>query len=563
MAGIPNQPTAKPSDLPGPPSLNDFEASDGPPPLDGFEMEAPADVEAPEQSMGEKAVEYLPAALGVVGGIVGAGAGGVGAVPGAVGGAAIGQSLRRLIEINVFGKGSDSTPGQEVMGVAKEGAMEGAAQAVGLGIGKVGAKAVASKWGQKAIGAVSEMAEAPLKMLKTSINEAREKIERPVLEFIAKNTTKLNTDEAGGVVKNLLKENIKKRYGPFVQAYSDLDTVAKAVPLADESRRRFTMGLKEWGADTTAGDNWKVVKKFADSFDGASTGKQFDDIIGQIADAKDVAFRTGATKQGQFLKNLQSRAEDFMELETTKLAARVQAGKATPQEMQFLSQIVKQRGIAEPDPTKYAKSLAKDYLSAKDKVKKDYSGFRSFLEDVGEQTKLKAERKGPMAFLSNMDDVSNEKLIERMFDPKNAAALRKMQKETPEVFDQVLKTKVTELVKKASPDGNLDLFALRKEVNKLPGATKAILFKSDELKALEKTLSNQRLESLARLERRGEGMIANFYGEVLELSRLAGSKTVDFAKRHVIAVPMKRAAGKAAIGLAGAYSGPMARPEEE
>ncbi len=560
MAGIPNQPTGKPGSVPTPvPQTSALDAyADAPPKggsaLDSYADAAPApEAAAPaEPSFGQRAAEvaadWAPAVGGVMGGIGGAAFGPVGAVGGAAVGGALGQQYREFIETQILGKPALDQE-QSALATGKAALTEGAGQAAGLGIAKAGSKIAASKFGQKAAAAIADAAEVPLNYLKTTIQGVRDKITEPVTKLIAEKGTSLTAEGSGDAVKSLLKDNIKAKYGPFVQAYGDLDAVAKTVPLDGAVRQGFTNDLRKWGTENLAGDSLRTVKKFAGSLDTAASGTQFESVLGQIADARQVALQSGATKQAAVLKQLQNKAEDFMELETTKLAARIQAGKATPQEISFLDQIVKSRGIQEPDPTKYAKSLANDYLKAKDKIKSDYAGFRSFLEDVGEQTKVKSTKRGPMRFLDEIDDVPSEKLVERMFDPKNAAALRRMQKETPEVFDQVARAKMSQIVQKSSPNGKLDLQAFRAEVHKVPDATRAILFKPDDMRIITQTVDNPRLKKLAALENVGSNSVVKLIGNIVEAGRITGGVAAKGVGKAAASPAGRQVTGKAALTM--------------
>lgn len=552
MAGIPNQPAPKPQSLSKPvPSanqtesadalLNEFNADDL---LSEFDQAPQEEVVAPQGNqfaqtpVGEfvgAAAEYLPSIGGFIGGAVGGTAGavstaGIGAVPAAIGGAALGgaagAAYRDLIETQILGraqKGSLDVAGD----IAKAGATEGVSQAVGgaimKGLGKVGSTVL--KYGDDG-----------LKALKNAVGEARNAVEEPVTKLIFNKATSLSPKESGDAVKNLLVNNIQGKYAPFVKAYSELDEIGKALPLKDESRLGLTKGIREWAAESLGGDDYRIVKKFVDDLDAADNGLKLRNVISQIGDAKSNAFQSGASQQARTLKLLQDKANDFMEAETTALASRIASGKAGPDEIQFISQIMKTRGVQEPDPTKYAKALAKDYLGSLGKVKKDYAGFKSFLEDVAEQTKTKSTSSGPVSFLSDIKDVPSEKLIERMFDPKNVKALQLMKQETPEVFEEVAKARVKSLLEKASPTGELDLSAFQKQVMKLPPDTRKVLFDPKDISTINKIALSPKLKNLSSLEKK---LDSKMLGYIQEISTIVGNKTPEY-----VAAPLRQSVGK-------------------
>ena len=482
---------------------------------------------------------FYTSALPTVGGLIGGIAGGLGGgLPGAVGGAALGaaggQSWRDLIETNILGK-KQKTSDETIKDIVETATVEGAGQLIGAGVAK-GAGIVARS--------ASNYISAPIKnYMSNAIKMAKESIEGPLTKLLFNKSTHLNTEQAGDAIKSLLKENIKTKYGTFVQAYSDLDAVTKSIPIDDVARKGFIRELKGWATESLGGDNLKLVNKFAGELDSVINGKQLDDVIGQINDAKDMAFRSGAGKQGAILQELADRASDFLEGRSTDLAMRISSGNANQAELQFLNTIVRQRGIQEPDPTKYIKNIAKDYLNSKEKLKSDYSGFKDFLRDVAEQTKVKINKKGPMTFINAVDNVPSEKLVEKMFDPKNAAALRKMQAETPEVFDMVTKSKLSQMIQKSSLSGDLDLKALRTEILKLPPSTRSMLFSADEFKMLNQVVMNPRLQRISMLQKAGDNMVSRWTQDLMTavgigVEQLGGKSAPATVLRQAIGEPI-------------------------
>lgn len=483
--------------------------------------QAPTPEPSMAKSMAQTAADWAPATLGLAGGIVGSAIPGAGTIIGAALGGAAGAGYRNLIESTILGK-QPATNEQMLSSAGKAALEEGTGAAIGMGIAKGVGKLAASELGSR----IANVAEAPLRYVQDAVQAVRDKIEEPLTSFIARRVTPLSQEASGDAVKQLFKQNIKDKYGPFVQAYSDLDAVSKIIPLKDEARRTFTQELKAWALDDLTSDNYKVIKKFADEIDAAPTGRKIDSIIKQMNDYRGMALDRGAHDQAGIIKELRDRTADFLEDQTTKLAARVNVGKATPEEKAFLTQIAKQRGVFPDEVDKYAKSLTKDYLNAKDKIRTDYAGFRDFLLDVGVQTGVKAKKLGPMTFLNSIDDIPSEKLVEKMFDPRNAAALRAMQKETPAVFDQVVKSKMTQLVQKSSPLGDLDLMALRKNVMALPAGTRAMVISPAEMKLMNSVVDNPRLQRLSTLKKLSDNVITKTAVGLVELSHIAGEKAV-------------------------------------
>lgn len=565
MAGTPGQPSTKPTQLPGKVPgedlseaaqayLNDIpEMSDAAqsylaesPDYQGPAPEAPA--ASYESPLWAKAI---PPVMGIVGGIAGAVVGGPpGAVAGAAAGGAAGQGYREALEQYLNDK-PYTDPNDQLKDVALAGAEEGAGQLIGMGLAK--GAGLAAKGASKFI---PESIKAPMS---STFKTVRSKIEDPIMKVITEKFTPMTKEASGDSVKQMLKQSIQTKYGPFTQAYAALDDVAKAVPVKDEARRKFTMGLKEWGVENHGGDNWRVIKKFADDIDAANTGKQLDDVLGQIRDARSVAYKSGATGQAKMLEEMHERAANFAEGELTKLASRVQAGGALPEEAIALQRLAQQRGLPPEEASKYARSLAKDYLAAKDKIRTDYSGFRQFLTDVGEQTKVRANGKGPMVFLDQVDNVPSEKLIERMFDPKNAAALRRMEQETPEVFDLVSKARMRSIVEKASPDGKINLELFRKELYRIPEDSRKMLMSREQLELLNKTIADPSLRRLDRINRMGENAVSKWAQGMMDIGAVVGQ---GVANSPGASAGVRQAVGDS-VREAGRVGISLMRPPEE
>ena len=538
MAGIKGQPSGNPAQLKSPvpnteegPSFEDYVAGGGgtSPSFEDYAMgqglpsEAViADQEAPGigAEVAQTAADWMPAAGGIAGGIVGIPFGPVGMAAGATLGAAGGTGWKQLIEQTLLGK--EQEPNEQLKEVGKEALLSGVGEVAGIGVAK-------------AAGAtLSRIAQPASKFIDDVMRGERAKVLEPLTNLLAVKSAPLNTQAAGDQVKKLLTANIKGKYGPFIDAYSALDEVAQALPLADEARVQFTQKLKA-SIINKSKDEYKVVENFAHALDAADNGARFQAEIRRLNGTIRSLQRAGDTELAVTLRQARDQATEFFEGETTKLAARVRGGVATPREIAALDQMAAQKGV---DPSNYYKrnrgsyadNLAKEYLGSLDKVKKEYRGFRNFLEDVGEQTKTRVGSKGPMAFLDNLDDVPSEKLVERMFDPKNARALSQMKTQSREVYDTVVKSKMTEMLEKNSLDGALNLKKFRNDVMKLPGSTRAHLFSKNELNMLNSVVDNPRLSRLESLQARGDGMIARWAKDVAEVGRIAGSRISDRSK---------------------------------
>lgn len=578
MSSIKGQPSPKPQSLAAPVPADDAMAAFQSTADEMFKPDAKA-LEAFNAAAGEtqaepfadtlggkvvgKVAEFLPTAGsivgGIAGGIAGAPAAGVGAVPGSIAGAALGgaagTAYRDIIETQILGRKQKS--GEEVaMDIGKSAVVEGASQAIGgavmKGLGFVGGK-------------VLQYSDDAIRAMKGAVTTAKEAVEEPLTKMIVQKATALTPAQSGDMAKQLLVGNINGKYGKFISAYGQLDEVGKALPIKDEARRSFTQSVREWAANnfSSKGDQYKAVMKFVDEIDAADNGMKLRNAISNIGDAQSVASKANAPQLANTLKMLKQKANDFTEEGLTDLAKRISKGTASMEEMAVFEKMMQMQAnpsvaVGQQNLGAYTKSVAKDYLESAAKVKKDYAGFRSFLEDVAEQTKVKVSNKGPMSFMDDLKEVPSEKLIERMFDPKNSAALKQMQKETPEVFEEVSKARVRQLVEKASPTGELDLVQFQKQVMKLPPDTRKLLFTPQEVATLNKTALSPKLQRLSSLEKK---LDSKFMGYMQDVATIVGEKTPQMVKaplRQAIgAVPARGVVGTAEALLPQQQEAPM------
>lgn len=552
MPGIPGQPSPRPSDVqnavPQVSSFADFQASQAPQngapsgmptsaptSFSDFQAQQGGGASQPSSGAGyngpgagalQMTANIAPTALGIAGGIVGSGAGPAGAIGGAAAGGAAGQQYKIWIEQNVLGK-PPQDPQQQLYDEAHSALREGLGQAVGLGVGKAVSSVAATKAGGAAVDAVANLAAKPLAMMKGYVDAAYDSTTEPILRMLQSKSTPLNTEEAGDAIKQLFGADIKQRFGTFVDSYGKLDAVAKVTPLPDEARLALSNNLREFAA-TKGGDNYSFVRKLSEDVLKSDNGAAFDDLVGQLKSKAGQAFSDNMKNQGTFYSDLAKKLSTFQEGQINGLAERVAGGNASPAEIKAFQQMEIAQGRPADQAVDNYVSTAKDYLAQKKTVSSAYGKFRGFLEGVGEQTKVNADGRGPMQFLNDIQDVPSEKLVERMFDPKNAAALRSMQSETPQVFDQVVKSKMSSLMQKASPDGSLDLMELRKAVNALPGSTRDMLMSSEERGTMDAILNSPKLAALDSLDKMGERGMLSWAQKMAEIGRI-GAKSAGSA----------------------------------
>lgn len=574
MAGIKGQPTPKPSDLKtvddpfGAAAVQDD-------PFSSAKVDMPA-MDAPIQSEGytgpgsstlQTIADYAPAALG----LAGAALAGPALVPAAamgMVGAAAGIGYRRLIEENIL-KSKDPTERKGNLGltdITDAAGSEGASTVVGGAVLGGGKALVNSKAGQKVGEKIAQFADEPLRYVNNIIQTERGKIEEPFLKIIKDKITPLNTRQTGDRIKELFNADISQRFSKFTTANQALNEVAKAMPLRDEARLQFYKQADDWATNTLGLDNQKLANKWLNNLIETQNLSQFNAVKNELNAAFKEATNTFGSKSAQTrtLETILDRADSFVDSQVTDLAKRVSKGTASMPEMSAFQQMMglqKNPNVA-VDPknlSQYAKSVADDYLSGRQAVSKYYSKFRGFLNDVGEQTKLSPSGSGADDFVKQINKVPSEKLVERMFDEKNSRALERMAKETPEIYQQVVQSKMNQIVQKASPDGVLNLDKVRTILYKMPPSTREILMNADEMKIMNEVLDSKTRKGYDVVQKIGENAIGKWAQALYHVSNIEGKRAAKAVSNSPAA---RQLIGKGATSLGEVFMPGISQPEQ-
>lgn len=560
MSGIPGQPAPKPSSVnspvPGASSFDDFEkaapqaaqsagkAADS---FDAFEAggqapPAPQGYNGPGAGALEMSANAAPTVGGIAGGTFGALAGGGAAsIPGiaamGMAGAAAGSAYKQFIMQSVLKRQPVQDFSTNLAEAKGEAGDAGVSTLAGLGVSKAAGMAMASKVGKASLDAIANVAAKPLAALKGAVDVARDEIFQPLEKIIASKVTPMTSEESGTFIKNQFASDIKNRFNSFVKSYADIDQVARALPLPSDDVKLAFSGAAREGATDLPSKSYNMVKGFADRFDQAKTGEDFYKVLSDLR-AEATQAQADAVKYGgnvvrdhaAALNMFADKADAFMENKVIGgIAQRISKGTATMDEMTgFQRMMAAQQNpnvLADPkNLNKYMKSVANDYLDQRASVKAHYAQFRSLLEDVGESAKVSPEHMGPMQFVKAVQEVPSEKLADRMFDPKNAQALRTLQKQYPNVYEAVVKNKMSSIVaSNLKLDQSIDYGGVAKALEKLPDGTGAMLMNPTERSAMLEAVNNPRLELLQKEHTGMVDKVATSLARIGEIMRTTGN----------------------------------------
>ena len=562
MAGIQGQPTASPKDIvspvPGAAQQDAFEA--GPQPTvstpaadqgsaDAFAagptgQAAPAPVaqgySGPGASLLGMSADAAPT-IGAIGGGI-AGAVGTASPPGAIAmgmaGAAVGSAYKQFINQAVLKRQPVQSLSQDVDEMKQEAGNAGVGELAGLGVSAGAAKLAATRMGTAALDGLTSITAGPLNAIKANASAAISKLAEPFEKILASKVTPMTSEEIGDSVKQNFVNSLTEKYGEFAKSYGQIKQVANQTPVDNEALTKFTTGLKSY-AETLGGDQKRYVMKLADDLDGVSVNSGIDSITKQLRSEANEAYRVDGYDRGNFLKDLMSRTDGFFEDRVHNLATRVIKGTAKPGELSAFNDLVSQAGqegnlglsLTEStgqfartrqavDSGQDMRQVASDYLKNKDTVKANYAKFRGLLDEVGEQTKVSPMGRGPMQFLQDIQEVPSEQLADRMFQPKNAATLRLLKDEHPEVFQSVMQNKMSNIVAKhTNIGGDINYGGIAKEVEALPGSTSSLLLTAPERKTMLEVANNPRLDLIRSEHQSVANKIALGMARIGEITR--------------------------------------------
>lgn len=271
--------------------------------------------------------------------------------------------------------------------------------------------------------------------------------------------------QRGQTIKDQIQNTVDTIYQPLKEAYAARGTIGESIALPDEARLKQYDKIVELSQKFAKAnpDAEKMVRNAAEGLLRQDTVSDLDEYL-KVLSAQQRNFRSGATPDhyaANALGDAISSMEDFQ-----------------------IGQIAKQgRGLARQG-VEGADEIAKDIINQHKELKAKYSEFKEILGDLAGTAKLgkKATTAGGLEHV--LENIPNERLVEKMFDPKNSAGLAKLRDNFPEVFKTVVNGKKADILAKA----NGDVGKVLKEFKKLTPEIQDLLFTSEEKQLLK--LSN-------------------------------------------------------------------------
>lgn len=587
MAGIKGQPGTKPKDAIKAQSSNPYEEFAIGPSQEGesnpygefaepnaMESAGAGQAVSPTQE-GEQVTQFpgagfvqgvadvLPTALaiggGLVGGaVVGAPTGGVGSVPGAIAGATIGGTAgygyKRWIETNILGKQINERE-DSFHAAGREGAMQGAGQAVGLGIAKgvgvAGKAALSTKAGKAVAEKTAQLAEKPANFAKGVLDATKEKILEPLTSKLMQKTTKLGLSDAGKVIQQKFTNALETKYSLFKTAYDDIDKVSRSIPIVDKSGIRLANKMNEMGKNLLNEDK-QVVQALAENMANARNIEVMENVVGKLDDKITAAWSSKNAPLAKKLTEMRDYTQKYIDGRINYIAKKAASGSASPEELSVFQNLMAQKGMTGGDPKLYAKDAAKNFLKERVKVDQEYAKFHGLIEDIQESTGKFGKMKGPGSFINNLREAPPDQLVNKMFTDKNLRALQNLKANYPDVYDQVVKSKFTQIMNDASPGNELSLDLLAAELRKIKNPeVRALLIDPSDEKMLYKFMKSNKLKAIDSLQNEADSSMLKLFHKISLVSGIAAKGTAKGVGAAASSTPGRQVMGNTLVNVFG------------
>lgn len=283
----------------------------------------------------------------------------------------------------------------------------------------------------------------------------------------------------GQVIKDQIQRKVDELYDPLRAGYASRGETNKAIQIPDNARLKFYDKLTEISQKTgeVDGPGEKVISDIAERMLKQNTAANLDDLISALGNEQRSAY---GAQQDHVAHAIGLAQQEIKQFQVKQIAL---AGKN-----------LEKLGVTG------AENIASQAVEEFKTLSKKYADFKDTLTELATGSKLGKGFSTYGRVEHVLEKIPNEKLVEKMFDPKNSSALETMKEKFPEVFESVIKGKRSDMV--AAANGNnkslLDsIFGVNKKgVPNLSPEIRAMMFTPEELQMMK--ASRTWIESLPK-----------------------------------------------------------------
>lgn len=267
----------------------------------------------------------------------------------------------------------------------------------------------------------------------------------------------LDAAVGGAKVKNLIQDAFDAKYTPFRESYAAREAVGNGIKIADDVSLKAYDDLVElsqkYKNETNPGR--KIIREEAENFLKEASADapitKLDSYAKSLSQSASEAFRAGKYDVADAYKKIQKTVDEFRDLHLEKYG---EAGE----------------------------------VEAYKTLKKEYASFKKLMGEFAADTRLGKKATTEFGLNEILEKIPDEKFIDKIFDPKNAAGLKRLEKEFPEVFKAVVQQKKSQMYVDAMNNKKFNPYNLLKNIDdqkKVSTGVKDLLFTPEQRRQME------------------------------------------------------------------------------
>lgn len=274
--------------------------------------------------------------------------------------------------------------------------------------------------------------------------------------------------DGGKLIKDMLKGSIDKIYEPIENIYSSIKSTGSAIDLPDKAR--LTMYDKLVSLSQKVGSRGgpieKEVRNIAERFLSQNKVEELDLLLNELGGEASSAFSSRNATLGHAISNASEAIKEFR-----------------------FGQIAAQGKGLEKAGVEGAEQLARESIDEYKKANKLYRDFKETLGDLLSDQRLGGAKKATYGSVNDiLENLVNEKVVDKLFDPKNADGLLRFKEKFPDVFAELIKQKKSQLFQSSMDGEKLGIRKVLKNIydeNKMSSKVRDTIFSTDEIKKLK------------------------------------------------------------------------------
>lgn len=276
--------------------------------------------------------------------------------------------------------------------------------------------------------------------------------------------------QRGQSIKDQIGKTVDDIYKPLKEQYAARGTVGETIHLPDAARLKQFDNLVEISQKFAKADP-SVEKMVRDTAEGVLRQDTIADL-------------------DEYLKVLSAQRRNLVSGQTPNHYAARGLGEAIESLEDFqVNQIARQGKALAGQGAEHAEAIANDIVNQHKALKAKYAQFKEILGDLASDAKLGRRATTAGGIEDVLESIPNEKLVEKMFDPKNSAGLKRLQKNFPDVFKTVIDGKKADIVAAAGGDSKKileNIFGVnRSGAPKLSPEIRDMMFSQEEQRLLK------------------------------------------------------------------------------